>query len=289
MYKEPHGIETPFSNCDCPFSQNEHLNEDSEEERRKSIDFIEREFSSPRSQNARWRFCIQHMTSAKLSAGDDERDQMILSGITDSCRRHGALIVNGHQHLYSRTKMLQNVGGPAGNETVLVAESVNDTNQSSYIISEGVTMSITVGMGGYDASCDGIYANADWMELCVASLLDHRGAVIAEFHEETPWTGTFKYLNSLADAKVVDEFQLTSRLPGWNLTVNNQDPSKVSQLPKSPSPSSVPHQKEAPNIQLEENDAPPALTSSGDGSNIAVGLSFFFFLWPSFVCAWLHF
>jgi len=229
------------------------------------------------------------MTSAKLSAGDDERDQMILSGITDSCRRHGALIVNGHQHLYSRTKMLQNVGGPAGNETVLVAESVNDTNQSSYIISEGVTMSITVGMGGYDASCDGIYANADWMELCVASLLDHRGAVIAEFHEETPWTGTFKYLNSLADAKVVDEFQLTSRLPGWNLTVNNQDPSKVSQLPKSPSPSSVPHQKEAPNIQLEENDAPPALTSSGDGSNIAVGLSFFFFLWPSFVCAWLHF
>jgi hypothetical protein len=199
----------------------EHWNDESVEERRRSIDFIDREFNSTRSQKTRWRFCIQHMTSAKLSAGDKNRENMGLSGITDACRKHGAIIVNGHHHLYSRTKLLQGVGGPGGEEPVSIAEdavAVEEGN-SVGVISEGVTMSLTVGMGGYDASCTGKYANSAWMETCVASLTEHRGAVIAEFDEATPWKGTFKYHNSLNDAAVVDEFQLISRLPGWNVSV----------------------------------------------------------------------
>jgi hypothetical protein len=201
----------------------EHWNDDSTEERRRSIDFIEKEFNSTRSRNVRWRFCVHHMTSAKLSAGDDQRDQMALSGITDTCRKYGAIIVSGHHHLYSRTKLLQSVGGPTGEEPVLVADasdsSVNTGSKSVAIIQEGVTMSLTVGMGGYDSSCNGKYANAAWMATCVASLKEHRGAVIAEFNHATPWTGTFQYLNSLDNAAIVDEFVLTSRLPGWNTSI----------------------------------------------------------------------
>jgi hypothetical protein len=211
----------------------EHWEDESKEERRQSIEFIEREFSSPRSQNVRWRFCIQHMTSAKLSAGDDKRDSMELSGITDACRRHGALIINGHHHLYSRTKLLQNVGGPDGKENVTVAKSpssyVKIDNATALVVNEGVTMSLTVGMGGYDSSCNGKYANASWMKLCVASLQEHRGAVIAEFDEATPWTGKFQYLNSMAQGRTVDEFILTSRLPGWNIT--HRDQPKMVDLP----------------------------------------------------------
>lgn len=205
----------------------EHWKDESKEERRQSIDFIEREFNSTRSQGARWRFCIHHMTSAKLSAGDDERDNMALSGITDACRRHGAIIVSGHHHLYSRTKLLQSVGGSTGEGPVFVSNSSDSTmtikNKVASVIQEGTTMSLTVGMGGYDSSCDGKYANASWMEICVASLRDHRGAVNAEFHHETPWTGNFQYLNSLDDAAIVDEFLLTSRLPGWNSTIVGTD------------------------------------------------------------------
>ncbi|KAL3902505.1 MAG: hypothetical protein SGILL_010798 [Bacillariaceae sp.] len=198
----------------------EHWRDESKEERRQSIDFIEREFNSSRSQNARWRFCIQHMTSAKLSAGDKNRDNMGLSGITDACRRHGAIIVNGHHHLYSRTKLLENVGGTSGAEPISIASKAVTREEGSPIgiVSEGVTMSLTVGMGGYDSSCNGKYANSPWMETCVASLREHRGAVIAEFDEQTPWKGTFKYHNSLNNSAVVDEFQLISRLPGWNVT-----------------------------------------------------------------------
>jgi hypothetical protein len=202
--------------------QDEHWNDESTEERRKSIDFIEREFSSERSQKVRWRFCVHHMTSAKLSAGDDSRDNMALSGITDACRRHGALIISGHHHIYSRTKLLHGVGGPQGDEEILVANPNNSIQRrnaiATNVVSEGTTMSITVGMGGYDSSCNGKYWNASWMEICVASLENHRGAVIAEFDAETPWTGTFRYMNSLANAEIVDEFVLRSRLPGWNTT-----------------------------------------------------------------------
>jgi hypothetical protein len=200
----------------------EHWNDESKEERQRSIDFIEREFTSTRSQNVKWRFCIHHMTTAKLSAGDEKRDQMGLSGITDTCRRYGALIVSGHHHLYSRTTLLQSVGGPTGEEPIEISDSMATINgQNVPKIQEGVTLSLTVGMGGYDSSCNGKYVDAPWMEICVASLREHRGAVIAEFDSQTPWTGTFKYMNSLEKATVVDEFILTSRLPGWNKTMTS--------------------------------------------------------------------
>jgi hypothetical protein len=162
------------------------------------------------------------MTTAKLSAGDENRDQMSLSGITDACRRHGALIISGHHHLYSRTKVLKGVGGPIGEEQIAIddaSDSVARIDEKDVPkIREGVTLSLTVGMGGYDSSCNGKYVDAFWMEKCVASHRDHRGAVVAEFHSHTPWTGTFKYMNSLDNAAVVDKFVLTSRLPGWNKT-----------------------------------------------------------------------
>mmetsp|Transcript_30619 Transcript_30619/g.35193 ORF Transcript_30619/g.35193 Transcript_30619/m.35193 type:complete len:582 (+) Transcript_30619:651-2396(+) len=191
---------------------NEGTGNDAKEQRRKSIDFINREFKDERSKIVPWRFCVHHMTSAKLSAGDKRRNSMILSGITDMCRKHGALIISGHHHLYSRTKMLQSVGGPKGDEDVL-AVGDTDNDASKYFLGEGLTVSLTVGMGGYDGSCNGLYTNATWMEKCISRPSDHRGAVIAEFDEETPLVGTFQYMNSMEDGKIVDEFQITSTFP----------------------------------------------------------------------------
>lgn len=175
------------------------------------------------------------MTSAKLSAGDDERDQMSLSGITDACRRYGAIIVSGHHHLYSRTKVLESVGDVSGEDPIPVGHSnhssISMDEKNASIIREGLTLSLTVGMGGYDSSCDGKYVNASWMATCVASLREHRGAVIAQFDPDTPWTGTFQYLNSLDNAAVVDEFVLTSRLPGWNNTITTTNASVEIEIP----------------------------------------------------------
>jgi uncharacterized surface protein with fasciclin (FAS1) repeats len=196
--------------------------------------------------NTKWRYCVQHMTSAKLSAGGGpDREHMELAAITDACRRHGAIIFSGHHHLYSRTKMLENVGGANGDENITVAKENQQT------IQEGRTMSITVGMGGYDGNCDGKYKDADWMQLCVASLNDHRGAVIAEFDDANPQTGNFTYLNSLNNSAIVDQFILRSKI---NL------PSPPSLSPSLKPPSS------APSIVTNESIASNATTTPTNSS-----------------------
>ena len=143
---------------------------------------------------------------------------MVLARITDACRKHGAIIISGHHHLYSRTKMLKSVGSQSDEDPIPVNDI--DADESSFVISEGLTMSITTGMGGYDGGCNGKYWNATWMDRCIARPKDHRGAVIAEFEEENTRIGTFRYMNSMMNGKVVDEFQITSRLPGSDTKKN---------------------------------------------------------------------
>jgi hypothetical protein len=118
-------------------------------------------------------------------------------------------------------------------------------------------MSITVGMGGYDGSCNGKYANASWMERCIASRRDHRGAVIAYFDEEEPWKATFIYKNSIANETVEDEFTLVSQLPGWNIG-NTPAPS----LPLPPSDAPLQVSEEPPSdAPLQESNTSEQATS----------------------------
>jgi len=203
---------------------NERTDNGSKEIRKNTIEFIEREFSEKRSQKVRWRFCIQHMTSAKLSSGDKNRDNMVLARITDTCRKHGAIILSGHHHLYSRTKMLQSVGSESGEDPIPVDDA--NADESKFVVSEGVTMSITTGMGGYDGGCNGKYWNATWMDRCIARPSDHRGAIIAEFEETNTRIGNFRYMNSLKNGNVVDEFQITSRLPGSKTKAPTNKPTR---------------------------------------------------------------
>ena len=227
---------------------NESLGDDAKEERRKSIEFIDREFESERSQAVPWRFCIHHLTSAKLSAGDKRRDNMILAGITDACRKHGAIIFSGHHHMYSRTKLLSSVGYGGKNKKNVAYDSHANADNTQYVLTEGTTMSITTGMGGYDGSCNGLYSNSSWMEKCISHPSTHRGAVIAEFHG-TNNVGTFQYLNSKANGEVVDEFQITSTLGGRGGGVSASKPTtKPSRRPsrKPNRPSRRPTRKPSP-------------------------------------------
>uniref|UniRef100_A0A7S1BKU4 Calcineurin-like phosphoesterase domain-containing protein n=1 Tax=Corethron hystrix TaxID=216773 RepID=A0A7S1BKU4_9STRA len=134
----------------------------SEKRREKSIKFIEREFSrhDEAANNVRWRYCVHHMTASKLSPGP-KKDNMRLFGIVDACRKHGALIISGHYHIYGRTKMLKSVGSDE-----LYPIVSDDENQNK--VMENQTMSIVVGNGGYTGRCDGINEGSSWMEICLA-------------------------------------------------------------------------------------------------------------------------
>jgi hypothetical protein len=53
---------------------NELTDNGSKENRKQTIEFIEREFSDERSQNVRWRFCIQHkVRKPKIKIENSER------------------------------------------------------------------------------------------------------------------------------------------------------------------------------------------------------------------------
>ena len=163
---------------------------------------------------------------------------MVLARITDTCRRYGAIIISGHHHLYSRTTMLQGVGSDKGEDPIPVSDA--GVQESKLVISEGLTMSITAGMGGYDGGCNGKYWNATWMEICVARPNDHRGAIIAEFDEENTRIGNFRYMNSMKDGEIVDEFQITSRLPGSLAKAPTNEPSRKPTLRPTQKPSESP-------------------------------------------------
>ena len=65
-----------------------------------------------------------------------------------------------HHHVYSRTKMLDNVGGDNGTEAIEVSKNQN-------IIEKGQIMSITVGMGRYSGKykenfADDVYGGVCW-------------------------------------------------------------------------------------------------------------------------------
>lgn len=179
----------------------------SSSEMTQSIDFIHREFGShqdTKTKQAKWRYCVSHLTTGKLSGVNSD---MRLAAITEACRQHGALIISGHNHIYSRSKLLKSVGGSDGTGPI-----EPHPNQDTTTLDMGRTMSIVVGMGGYDGVCNGEYISEPWMVTCIASRLDHRGAVIAEFDESDPTKGHFKYMNSRQNGRVEDEFTLVSNL-----------------------------------------------------------------------------
>uniref|UniRef100_A0A7S1C1K6 Calcineurin-like phosphoesterase domain-containing protein n=1 Tax=Corethron hystrix TaxID=216773 RepID=A0A7S1C1K6_9STRA len=173
-----------------------------------SVAFIEKEFSrtDSRAMNIRWRYCVHHRTSQKLTSGGLKNEgNMNLSNILNACMRYGALLISGHHHVYQRTKLLDNVGNTEG-------ENPNVANDQSLLI-EGRTMSIGVGNGGYQGPCSGKYAGRNWQKICIGGKKE-RGAVIATFNKEEPWKAEFTYYNSFS-GREEDKFKLESKLPGW--------------------------------------------------------------------------
>eukprot|EP00535_Pseudo-nitzschia_heimii_P007824 CAMPEP_0197174330 /NCGR_PEP_ID=MMETSP1423-20130617/899_1 /TAXON_ID=476441 /ORGANISM="Pseudo-nitzschia heimii, Strain UNC1101" /LENGTH=771 /DNA_ID=CAMNT_0042623247 /DNA_START=107 /DNA_END=2419 /DNA_ORIENTATION=- len=245
---------------------NERTDNKSKENRKKTIEFIEREFSDKRSKKVRWRFCIHHMTSAKLSSGDKNRDSMVLARITDTCRKYGAIIISGHHHLYSRTAMLQSVGSEQGKDPIPIRDAREE--KSKFAISEGLTMSITAGMGGYDGGCNGKYWNATWMEKCIARPSDHRGAIIAEFDEKNTRIGNFRYMNSMKSGEIADEFQITSRLPGSLSKAPTNEPSRKPTRRPTPKPTESPSRSMLESLNDSKITLQPSVVSELEPSPV---------------------
>lgn len=64
--------------------------------------FIEEAFTI--HHNVTWKICIWHKNQEKLQTGDKEDETGYL--VYEVCRRHGAMILTGHEHSYERTHLM---------------------------------------------------------------------------------------------------------------------------------------------------------------------------------------
>lgn len=88
----------------------------------------------------RWKFCLWHRNAEIYQVGD--KDDGIDVHFYDICRQHGAIIVTGHQHTYSRTHEMLDFAKALPND-----ESVASNGRVSHVF-PGQSLAIVTGLSG---------------------------------------------------------------------------------------------------------------------------------------------
>jgi len=106
------------------------------------------------SSDAPLKWCIWHQPEGKMNSGDAHDTIYGLEPLYEMCRKYGAVVTNGHSHVYARTKLVSSF---YGDPTVSPLDDALDVK-----VSCGETVSFVVGMGGFKADSNGQYAQASW-------------------------------------------------------------------------------------------------------------------------------
>ena len=114
--------------------------------------FLERALLESRS---RFKVCVWHMNQENMQVS--YKGDSTGWGAYEICRKHGAFIVNGHAHTYSRTKEMARFGEKRWSHTaedLRVAEAVRRGSQDADVVrlrrgENGSTAVAVVGFGGY--------------------------------------------------------------------------------------------------------------------------------------------
>ena len=102
-----------------------------------------------RESKSRWKICVWHMTMGEMQVS--YKGDSVGWGAYEICRKHGAFIVTGHAHTYSRTHEMARFGtkryGHTKQDLVVSHEGDNRVHLSSG--ENGTTGVAVVGIGGY--------------------------------------------------------------------------------------------------------------------------------------------
>jgi hypothetical protein len=155
-----------------------------------------------------WKLCNWHKNQNALQVGGKE-DEMGW-GVYESCRRMGAMIQNGHEHSYHRTKTLSS----------LIEQRVDPTcgDRQRLCVRPGAVPVFVTGLGGrsirdqerclpaeYPYGCNG-----EWAFIYTINQGARYGALFVSFNPEGDprrARGMFKNV----EGQVVDTFELTAR------------------------------------------------------------------------------
>jgi predicted phosphodiesterase len=142
--------------------------------------------------DSKWRVCLWHKNQARMNVGDkhDETGWAVY----EACRRHGALIVTGHSHTYSRTHPLSDME----RQTVSAISA-------EIPVGKGSTIAVVSGLGGNHRDPVEKERLGPWWAAVYA---DEYGALFCDFGAESSAACYFKDIRG----RVIDRFSLRNSL-----------------------------------------------------------------------------
>ena len=172
--------------------------------------------------NSIWRVCAWHRNQEPLNGGGKGSD--VGWAPFEACRQQGAIIVNGHEHSYTRTKSLVN----------MVTQQIDSVapEAASPRVAPGSTFVAVVGTGGNDG-LDGVpSATGYW-----AGTASVHGAMFITFNNGGNPRSASGYFKTTGGA-VRDQFTLTSAVGTG--AVPPPPPPSIPPPPPPPPPPSIP-------------------------------------------------
>lgn len=161
-----------------------------------------------------FKICAWHMNQREMQLG--EKSDSVGWGVYQECNRAGAMIATAHEHSYSRTYTLTDIGNSA-------AEHGKTGAFDQLVLGPGKTFVFVSGAGGQSLRdyVEDLHANDTWWasgyarnkeisdgELSDASnLLDQSGTLFITFDIEGKQAGG--YFKTAGQKRVIDEFRVT--------------------------------------------------------------------------------
>lgn len=163
----------------------------------KSVKYMDEVLSSS---NASLKWCVWHLPENTVNGGAGWHELNGIESLYEVCRKHGAIVTNGHSHIYSRTKLLSSfIGDPV----------VSDFDHPHDIhVMPGRTLSFVVGMGGYHFDGGGRYTDESWFRSTFTTRDSEAraGALICDVNGST---ADCKFMLT-PNGQVIDSFSISS-------------------------------------------------------------------------------
>jgi len=147
--------------------------------------------------NSIWRVCTWHKNQRLMQAGS-KPDEVGWEAY-ENCRRGGAIIATGHEHMYNRSHLMSDI------ETQVVSSTSN-----TLTIDEGETFVFVSAIAGKSirSQDDDLAANDWWASIYTSDQNANHGALFCTFNDTAARKASCYFKN--IDGDTVDEFSLVS-------------------------------------------------------------------------------
>lgn len=163
-----------------------------------------------------WKICSWHkvMETLQVSQKNDEAGW----DVYETCRKNGALIINGHEHVYDRTKTLVDMP-----QQIMDSNPQCSTNAVA-CVAPGKTIKIGSGLGGhstdnqtrcFDDNCEGV-----WASIYTHEQNAQYGALFIVFNVNGDPYRAHAYFKTI-DGRIIDEFDIIAQQSVGSSESNN--------------------------------------------------------------------